>query len=70
MIHLVGINIKKCRERSGMTQEKLAEKAGFNYKFYQRVESKRANLTLRTISRISEALKVHPSLFFQQKKKS
>ena len=57
---LVGYNIKRCRERAKLTQEELSDKTGFNYKYYQRVESRKANLTLCTISRISEVLEVHP----------
>ena len=69
LVNLVGFNIKRCRERAGLTQEELSDKAGFNYKFYQRVESRKANLTLRTISRISEVLKVHPLALIQPIKK-
>lgn len=69
LARFVGENIKRCREQSGLTQERLADKAGFNYKFYQRVESKKANLTLRTLARVSEVLKIHPVAFFQPPKK-
>ncbi len=69
LANLVGYNIKRCREEAELTQEQLADKAGFNYKYYQRVESKKANLTLRTIARISEILKIHPNVFLKPKVK-
>lgn len=69
LANCVGQNIKKCRLKAGLTQEELAHKAGFNYKFYQRVESRKSNLTLRTLSRISEVLKISPLLFFLEKEK-
>ena len=65
---LVGSNIKRCRLAARLTQEQLAIKAGFDYKYYQRVESLKANLTLRTLSRISEALRVSPAVFFKSPK--
>ncbi len=67
---LVGSNIKRRRERAKLTQEQLADAAGFNYKYYQRVESKKANLTLRTLSKISEVLELNPSEFFRPLKKT
>jgi len=61
---LIFAGIKQKRLKAGLTQEKLAEKAGLNYKFYQRVESGKSNLTLKTLSKISRVLKIHPREFF------
>jgi len=60
--------LKLSRAAARLTQEQLAIKAGFDYKYYQRVESLKANLTLRTLSRISEALHISPAVFFKIKK--
>ncbi len=62
---LVAACIKRERIRKGLTQESLADKAGLNYKFYQRVESGRSNLTLKTISKICTALKIKPDVLFK-----
>lgn len=56
--------IKRERLKVGITQEALAEKAGLNYKFYQRVESGKSNLTLKTLYKVSKVLKVKPKAFF------
>jgi len=61
---LVAENIRTIRKQRNFTQEKLAEASGLNYKFLQRVESGRSNITLKTISKISKALRIHPRKLF------
>lgn len=41
------------------------EAKGFNYKYYQRIETGRCNLTLRTLQRIASALQVRVEELFQ-----
>ena len=54
---IVGQNIKKYRIKKKLTQVELAEKAGIDYKYLQKIEGKSPpNLTIDTINRISKAL--------------
>lgn len=47
-------NIKRLRERHGLTQERVAEIAGIDYKFYQSIETgRRPNVTLLTLDQIA-----------------
>jgi len=47
-------NIKLIRERHGLTQERVAELAGIDYKFYQSIEAaRRPNVTLSTLDQIA-----------------
>lgn len=58
-------NIVRHRRKAGFTQEALAEKAGLNFKYYQRIEQEKQNLTLRTMWKICRALDLHPHDLFQ-----
>ncbi|MDO8526899.1 MAG: helix-turn-helix transcriptional regulator [Deltaproteobacteria bacterium] len=61
----VANQIKKWRMKKKLTQEILAEKAGFHYKYYQKVEAGTVNLTLDSIERIAIALSTRPKNFFK-----
>lgn len=50
-------NIRLCRKRKGLTQEDMAN-LGFNYRFYQKIESGLYSPNLKTLYRISQALGV------------
>lgn len=56
----VSQNIKEARIRLGLTQEEMAEKFNFNYRFYQKLESGRYSPGLHTIFRLAKALKTTP----------
>jgi transcriptional regulator with XRE-family HTH domain len=62
---LLAANLKRLRKRAGLTQEKMAEVGGFSYKYLQEIEAGRASITIKTLSRFTEILKVHPVTFFQ-----
>jgi len=54
--------IKRLRKKRGYTQEKLAELTKIDYKYIQRLESKKPPaVKIDTIQRIAKALKVDPS---------
>lgn len=57
---LIAKNIKEIRARLELTQEQAAEKAGFHYKYYQKIESGSVNLTIDSIEQISKAFKTSP----------
>lgn len=54
----LGARLKQLRKARRLTQEQLAERAGLSYKFIGEVERGRANPSLTTLGRLSEALGV------------
>lgn len=50
-----GRRVAAARRASGLTQEEAADRAGIDYKRYQRLESGTVNATIRTLLRIAEA---------------
>lgn len=52
------------RLKKGMTQEQMAELAGFHYKYFQKIEGGSVNLTLESLEKIAAALKVSPKELF------
>ena len=58
----LGKNIKSFRKLQGITQEKLAEMTGIDYKYLQRIEGKKPPaVRIDTIDKLAEALKVKPA---------
>lgn len=54
--------IRRLREELGLTQEEFAEKAGFSYKFYQKIESgRKKQIWLETVDRLAEAFGLETS---------
>ncbi len=54
--------VKQLRKRLGLTQEKLSEVSGIDYKYIQRIEGKRPpNIKLETIEKLAKTLKTTPS---------
>lgn len=58
---MVGQRVRELRNNQGITQEALAELAGLHYSHIQRLEAGRANPTLDSLIRVSNALGVSPS---------
>lgn len=56
----IGEKIKAFRKSKGMTQAALAEKAGIDRTYINNVEAGRKVPKLNAISRIANALDVHP----------
>jgi len=54
----VAIRVKRLRERRGMTQEQLAERAGISRTYLARLETARQDPTLGTLEKLAKALKV------------
>jgi transcriptional regulator with XRE-family HTH domain len=55
---LVGRNVKRVREKTGLTQEKLAEISGFSQQYISGLEQGRRNPTIVTLYELSQALGV------------
>jgi len=58
MRRLVGLNVKRLRERNGLTQEQFAELSGFSQQYISSLERGRRNPTIITIYELSVALGV------------
>jgi transcriptional regulator with XRE-family HTH domain len=60
----VARNIRDMRVWKQLTQEKAAEISGLHYKYYQKVESGKVNLTLDSLEKISRAFNISIKLLF------
>lgn len=56
----VGQRIRQLRKAAGLTQERLARRAGMDYKYLGGVERGERNVTLDNVERIVRALDVEP----------
>ena len=54
----IGLNIMRCRKEQGLTQEQLAEMAGYSRNHIQRVETAASKPTVRLLLDLAEVLKV------------
>ena len=58
----LGKKIRELRNKRGLTQEKLSETSGIDYKYIQKIEGKNPPaLKIDTIGKIAAALKVKPA---------
>ena len=58
--------VRKLREKRGLTQEKLSELAGIEYKHVQRIESKLpCDLKASTLEKLAKAFKMSVSEFMK-----
>ncbi len=58
MRKLVGRNVRRIREKAGLTQEALAESSGFSQQYLSSLEQGRRNPTIVTIYELAMALGV------------
>jgi len=58
--NVVGKRIREARLKVGLTQEALAEKAGVDYKYLQRMRHGLL-LKLETIEKLAKAFKISPA---------
>ncbi len=57
LLRIIGGRLRALRFARGLTQWAMGER-GLSYKYYQRLESGRANMTIRTLERVARALGV------------
>lgn len=57
-------NMREFRVRAGMSQEMLAEKSGLHRTYIGSIEQKRANISLKNVEKIAEALGLDPAILF------
>lgn len=54
----VPMNLQRLRDKRGMTQQALADKAGLSREYIVRIEAGRQDPTVGTLEKIAKALKV------------
>lgn len=57
---IVGINIRKIRKERGLSQEEFAEICGLHRNYLSSIERGERNITLDTLSQISNAINLSP----------
>lgn len=61
----IAANIRRQRAQRRLTQERLAEAAGIDLTFLQRVESAKTNLSIGVLIAVADALHVDPRLLLR-----
>jgi len=61
-----GIVVRQARRKLGLTQHKLASRAGLNRTYISDVERGKRNVSLRIVERLAEALKVRVGTLFTE----
>ncbi|NBT59737.1 XRE family transcriptional regulator [bacterium] len=54
LLQRVATNVRRLRKECGLTQEEMSRKGGFNYRFYQKLESGKYSPNLYTLFRIAK----------------
>ncbi len=57
----LGKNIKKARDKTGLTQAQVADKAGIHVNYFARIERGEENPSVEILESIAKALKVKSS---------
>lgn len=60
-LHILAVNLKRYRAKAGLTQAKLAEKAGLHRTYIGGIEQERINVSVKNLEKIASALEVEPS---------
>lgn len=56
IVQKFGLKLRKIRKSKGLTQEKLAEKAGIDFSYLNLIEAGKRNPTLKIIAKIARVL--------------
>jgi len=62
---LFGTRIRVLRDRVGLTQEKLAFRAGMDRSYIGQVERGEVNVSIDNIAKIAKGLRVQPAKLFE-----
>lgn len=54
----VAANIKRCRQRGGLTQEQLAQQLGVSLRYVSMLEQNARNLSIESLNKIANCLNV------------
>jgi len=61
LLGYIGANVFRLRRKQGLTQEQLAEAAGLDLSFAQKVERAETNFSIAVLSKLADALGVAPA---------
>jgi len=61
MIHMLGKELRKAREKSGITQEELADRAGLHRTYISLLERDKKSPTLTVLFRVCRSLGISAS---------
>lgn len=62
--HSIGQKLKELRKEQKRTLKDLAEQTGVSISFLSQVERGKSSVTLESLKKIADALKVNPTIFF------
>lgn len=66
LLGYIAANVRRLREKRGLSQEKFAEVAGLDGRFTQRVERGRLNFSIETLVRLAAALGTTPGALLRR----
>lgn len=64
IIKVFASNVKKYRNKMGLSQESFAEKAGLHRTYISAIECERRSISLDNIQKIADALEIETYLLF------
>lgn len=70
LLGYIAANVRRLREKRGLSQERFAEVAGLDFRFTQRVERGRLNFSIETLVRLAAALDTTPGALLRPAKLS
>jgi transcriptional regulator with XRE-family HTH domain len=60
-------NLRRQRSALGLSQEEVAERLGIATRHYQKIESGELNVTLATLCKVADALRIEPAILLTKK---
>lgn len=67
LLNVIGDNIRKQRQKIGLSQEALADVAGLHRTYLGGVERGERNISILNLAKIASALKIKPHVLLQVK---
>jgi transcriptional regulator with XRE-family HTH domain len=67
VLRSIGANVRRIREKRGMTQQELADAAEIALRFLQKVEHAQTNVGVAVLVRLADVLGVRPGVLFRQR---
>jgi transcriptional regulator with XRE-family HTH domain len=65
LLRSIAANVRALRRERNMTQEQLAERAGMDLSYLQRIERAETNLTIDKLLAVADAFEVAPGLLLR-----
>jgi len=66
LLGYIAANVRRLREKRGLSLERFAEEAGLDFRFTQRVERGRLNFSIETLVRLAAALDTTPGALLRR----